>query len=677
MNRIKTISTYLSYNLLLALLLGCQDYDYKEVIHNSNSLSISKNILDYKISPKDALDKSGLMFSDQGAWFAFSLPDATSNIAGFTGPFLMTEQNGIWASKSLVRLNLKGEHNSKVIDWNKDLKSQNSYPSHLVQVFENDSLRITQELFFMSGHTALQQTQVQNLSNEGITIHPSVSGELFDIGLHLSEKHKTIVLTSEKTSASGYVSFFEDGVSIMTTDNYYNAHFETVFLKPEEKHLIKTAQTIIFPEYSWQEEIAQIKAKDFYSNLTYRISEKNLETSQLFVNKRDGFSEEKYSEVLAKSHLTLQNNWRIPAGEIKNAGFFPSYHYKWFNGFWAWDSWKHAVGVSKYNVELAKEQIRLMFKFQNEDGFIADCVFRDTLVEKHNYRNTKPPLAAWAVVEIYTKYDDREFASEMFRGLEKYHNWWYAKRDHDQDGLCEYGSTDGTLIAAKWESGMDNAVRFDNSKILKNSEDAYSLDQESVDLNAFLYADKLHLATLADALGWHQEATAYRTSAEKLRIKIQTQFYDKNDGWFYDTNLDGTEFIKGMGSEGWTVLWAKAATEDQAESVMTIMMDENKFFTKVPFQTLDASHEKFNPLKGYWRGPNWLDQAYFGIQGIRNYGFEASANLATVQLIEGAEGILEQGTSIRENYHPITGEGLNAQNFSWSAAHLIMLLTND
>ena len=29
---------------------------------------------------------------------------------------------------------------------------------------------------------------------------------------------------------------------------------------------------------------------------------------------------------------------------------------------------------------------------------------------------------------------------------------------------------------------------------------------------------------------------------------------------------------------------------------------------------------------------------------------------------------------IYENYNPLTGEGLNAQGFSWSAAHILMLL---
>jgi putative isomerase len=375
--------------------------------------------------------------------------------------------------------------------------------------------------------------------------------------------------------------------------------------------------------------------------------------------------------------LTLQNNWRIPAGELQYEGLFPSYHYRGFHGFWAWDSWKHAVGLSYYNVDLAKNQMSAMFDFQSDDGFIVDCIFRDTTIEAHNYRDTKPPLSAWAVAKIHEKDKDVAFVKEMYPKLKKYHDWWYKKRDHDQDGLCEYGSTDGTVIAAKWESGMDNAIRFDDSKILKNGEGAYSLDQESVDLNAYLYAEKLYLSELAAIINNSEDVVLYNDEAKLLKIKIQAQFFDPEDGWFYDTTIEGDTFIKGEGSEGWTALWANVATQEQANAVKIKLMDSKKFYTKVPFQTMSADHPRFDPLKGYWRGPNWLDQAYFAVKGLRNYGFNNEADRATHQIIKGAQGILGKGQPIRENYHPITGEGLNAQSFSWSAAHLIMLLQKD
>tara|TARA_R110000787_G_scaffold129264_2_gene241081 strand:- start:6403 stop:8418 length:2016 start_codon:yes stop_codon:yes gene_type:complete len=639
-----------------------------------NLLKFSENILDYRVTPKDSKDKSGLMFSDQGAWFAYSFPDSTKILSGFSGPFLMTQQNGVWSSPSLSQLLVKNSNNQD-ITWSNI--ETNSYNSHLEQVLISEKLNLKQEVVYSSGHTALIKSTLSNISDLLIEFSIHWNGQaILAEGLKLTSENHQLNIHSSKSNAIGHI-LFQKGTVIKNNDSLYNTIAENIYLKPNETKEIVISQTFIFSEYSWKAEKKLIEKSNFDSILSKRKSEKNAELKSLILNKRDLFSGNKYSEVVAKANLTLQNNWRIPTGEIKHEGLFPSYHYKWFNGFWSWDSWKHAVGLSYYNTDLAKKQIKLMFEFQDENGFVNDCVFRDTLVEKHNYRDTKPPLSAWAVVNIFEKDTDLEFIKLMYPKLKKYHEWWYLNRDHDQDGLCEYGSTDGSLIAAKWESGMDNAIRFDNSKILQNADGAYSLDQESVDLNAYLYAEKLYLSALASALHKTEDVNFFEKEAKDLKKRIQSQFYDSRDGWFYDTNLEGNKFIKGEGSEGWTAIWANAASQDQAEAVKNNMMNPEKFYTKVPFQTMSADHEKFNPLKGYWRGPNWLDQAYFGVKGLRNYGFNEDADKATIQILEGAEGVLGKGKSIRENYHPITGEGLNAQNFSWSAAHIIMLLMND
>jgi glucosidase len=670
------------YTTILILIL-CTNCKQNTTTQPSNSkfkhLEYSKNVLDYRITPKDSADRSGLMFSDQGAWFGFSFPDTISNNIGFSGPFLMTQQNGVWSSPILSHLLIySGHHDDRMINYKKDLISQSSYNSHLEQNFKNKNIELFQKLIYLNGHTALQKMTITNTSDSPLELNVSIQGSVSDIGIKLSKQNGKIKLTSAKTNAIGYITTLDkfDSTDIVDENKFYTLR-KSVKLSLNETKDIVIAHTFIFPEYSWENEKKLIASVDFDSVLNTRKTEKEQELKALIDNRNSQFQDNKYAVVLAKAHLTLQNNWRIPAGKIKYDGLFPSYHYKWFNGFWSWDSWKHAVGLSYYNTDLAKKQMKLMFEFQNNDGFVADCVYRDTIIETHNYRNTKPPLSAWAVAKIYQKDKDIEFLKNMYPKLKKYHYWWYNKRDHDKDGLCEYGSTDGSLIAAKWESGMDNAIRFDNSKILKNEEGSYSLDQESVDLNAYLYAEKLFLADFAEILKKTEDVSSYRFEAKTLKSKIQQQFYDENDGWFYDTNLDGNQFIKGEGSEGWTALWANAATPEQAEAVKNRMMNPKKFFTKVPFQTMSTDHEKFDPLKGYWRGPNWLDQAYFGVKGLRNYRFNAEANKATIQILEGAEGILGKGKSIRENYHPLTGKGLHAQNFSWSAAHIIMLLMDE
>jgi putative isomerase len=121
----------------------------------------------------------------------------------------------------------------------------------------------------------------------------------------------------------------------------------------------------------------------------------------------------------------------------------------------------------------------------------------------------------------------------MFDKLYRYHQWWYENRDHDHNGLAEYGSTDGTREAAAWESGMDNALRFDDATMVKNHEGAWSLNQESVDLNCYLYMEKVELASMAALIGRPAVAQQLQQEASKLRTQIQQVFFDKASGYFF------------------------------------------------------------------------------------------------------------------------------------------------
>ena len=653
-------------------LFGCSSEPKKAV--TSDILDYSKNILDYSITPKNDRDRNGLMFSDQGAWFAYSFPDSSAVNTDFSGPFLMTQENGVWSSESLAFLN--GTFGEKLIYFDEStIKYQNAYASHLEQFKSNDDLSLKEQLVFLNGNTALIKYELTNTTDSIKKLYANWMNAPL-LAKEIEFKSDSILkIVSNKSEAIGYLTFPQNNKTVVL-DSLYFTGIQEVDLAPNETQSFVISQSFIFPEYSWNDELKLINSIDFDSVLEARKKEKRNQLTTLFNKRKLQFQDSIYAQVLAKAHLTLQNNWRIPAGEIKHEGLFPSYHYVWFNGFWSWDSWKHAVGLSHYNTDLAKKQIKLMFEFQLEDGFIVDCVYRDTLIEPHNWRDTKPPLSAWAVAKIYEKDQDRDFIEYMYPKLKKYHYWWYNKRDHDGDGICEFGSTDGSAIAAKWESGMDNAIRFDDVEMLQNSEGAYSMNQESVDLNAYLYAEKLFMAGLAESLDI-DDKTKFLEEARVLKEQIRKQFYDSEDGWFYDTNLEGTKFIKGAGSEGWTALWANVASQEQANAVKTKMMDPQKFYTKVPFQTMSADHPKFDPLKGYWRGPNWFDQSYFGTKALRNYGFKEEADQATKAILAGAEGLLEKGMSIRENYHPLTGTGGHAQNFSWSAAHIIMMLLDE
>ncbi|MCX6283612.1 MAG: trehalase family glycosidase [Bacteroidetes bacterium] len=377
------------------------------------------------------------------------------------------------------------------------------------------------------------------------------------------------------------------------------------------------------------------------------------------------------NSLAAKCIFTLLNNRQGPAGGLKHEGVYPSY--KDFAGFWAWDSWKQAYALASIAPELAKNNIRAMFDYQDSSGMVADCIFIDST--ENNYRDTKPPLAAWAVAEIFRQTSDTCFVREMFTKLLKYHRWWYKNRDHDHNGLCEYGSTDGTLQAARWESGWDNAVRFDSARMVQNNSHAWSMDQESADLNSYLFVEKHCLSFLALVLGQAALAETLDEESFTLGKLIRTMMWDDRSGFFYDIGLVTKKPILVAEPNGWLPLWAGIATKEQARRIRNLIMSKEEFNTFVPFPTVAADNQGFNPEKGYWRGPVWLDQAYFAIRGLLKYGYRDDAVLLMNKLFRNCEGLSDPARPIRENYHPLTGKGMNAENFSRSSAHVLMMIS--
>ena len=223
---------------------------------------------------------------------------------------------------------------------------------------------------------------------------------------------------------------------------------------------------------------------------------------------------------------------------------------------------------------------------------------------------------------------------------------------------------------------MDNAVRFDSIKMLKNGAKAWSMDQEAVDLNSYLYAEKLWLAKIQETLDGEEQSRNFKEEAEKLKTKIQESMFDEESGYFYDAEIGNEQLVKVKGPEGWIPLWTGVANKSQAAAVKDIVLSNETFSTFVPFPTLDASHPAYSPSKGYWRGDVWLDQAYFGIEGLKRYGYTSEAEELKNRILNNSKGLLESDAPIYENYDPTNGDPLKAPHFSWSAGHLLLLLKN-
>lgn len=581
-------------------------------------------------------------FTDQGSWMGFTMPEKESKINGFCGPFDL--DNRRWISQSFLQV---GFENAKPFEFVQ--VSADYYPGKAILKSLANEVNLIQRLVFVDAKHALLQCETDQL----VTFQLTGSMNIDEEETLISEGN---VVEYKLKGGEMFVVSFPQDVNIELDMNTKQYIVNTL----NEANSIN----VVVSYFNTEKEYLNADKK-IVSNILYNSKAAYNQTvdrwNKYIANNLRADMPESYNRIMVKSMMTLMSNWLSPKGALYHEGVAPSHAMGYFVGFWAWDSWKHAVALAHIDTTLAKNQIRTMFDYQSDEGMIADCIYTD--INENNWRDSKPPLAAWAVNEIYQTTGDKSFVAEMYPKLLKYHQWWYKYRDHDGNGICEFGATDGTLEAAKWESGMDNAVRYDDAKMLKNSEGAWSFDQESVDLNAYLCYEQNLLKEMANLLG---EDFEIKNRTEQIR----DYFYDAKDGYFYDKRING-DFVREQGPEGWTPLWTLVATKEQAIEAVKIMFDTTKFSTYIPFPTVAADNSKFTP-NGYWRGPIWLDQVYFAISGLRKYGYTKEADKYTDQVFTRLEG-LNEDKPIHENYETSTGKRLKAPHFSWSSAHLFMM----
>jgi putative isomerase len=636
------------------------------------------NILNVKNIPAHAKDWSFFCLADKGAWFGFALPtDTSENLFGcFPGPFVMT--TGQRLSDMPATFYLENIETHRKIDFSTAVsKKINYYPGKLTQSYDFEGLHIGLELIFASAKTAIIKTVVRNKSTQPFHYKCGWQGRTFDLPMTIETGGGTVRYVFSDARHSFLIKPLNHQAAAKKADekNYLLELEKEIETAPGKTDTIYLALSYFMEDRDQPNETALIKT---IAGNPDAFFEKNRNRWNGYLDKvldtESAWTEDAaYRNIAVKALMTLVNNWRCAYGDLEYDGLFPSYAVNYFNGFWAWDSWKHAAAIARFDHELAKSQIRTMFALQDEYGMVPDVIYADKA--ENNWRDTKPPLAAWAVWEVYQQTNDKKFIKEMYPKLIRYHNWWYENRDHDKNGLCEYGSTDGTLTAALWESGMDDAVRFDKRKMVKNNKRAWSIDVESVDLNAYLYAEKVYLAGMARLLGQNQTAAQLTDQAGRLKKKIRDMMFNKDSGFFQDIDLNDKSFLNAQGPEGWIPLWAEVASPRQAGQVKKVICDPAKFATFIPFPTVSRDNQRFNT--GYWRGPVWLDQAYFGVKGLRNYGYDKEADMFTRQLFDRPEGLKNSDKPIRENYDPLTGKGMKVKHFSWSAAHYLLLYRNE
>lgn len=343
-----------------------------------------------------------------------------------------------------------------------------------------------------------------------------------------------------------------------------------------------------------------------------------------------------------------------------------------YHEMYDWDLYFENLYMSYFGIsDYCFTNLKSFLNQQCVNGFISR-----TLIEKRERQHFKPFLAQIAELGSrqtgdYAWLEERGDRGRVqigpaFRSISYYEqlmlsiDYWMRYCDFDRNGLPVWNSSD--------HSGMDNQI----SRAGRLDEFRY----EGVDLACYIYRELRAMELMAEKLGKADDAKRLRVRAALLADKINTVFWDEEDGFYYDRDEHTGELVRVKSAAGFIPLWAGIVPPRRAERlVREHLTDPDEFWTEFPV----ACYAKTEPdyVQGdirdwgcNWRGATWIPTNYMIMHGLLDYGYvDVARELArkTVDLV------YKRNEVTREFYNGESGEGLGLKRFwGWSVLAYVM-----
>ncbi len=384
-------------------------------------------------------------------------------------------------------------------------------------------------------------------------------------------------------------------------------------------------------------------------------------------------ADERTIAVRKRCEATLRRNWREgsrAADGVRFAYTCPSPgHYPWQ---WYWDSCFTAIAWRHFEPDHSRRELESLLAAQLDDGFIGHTIFWETPLSgprRFTYNvlseapqmtsSIQPPVLAWAW-RIAVGDPRRE------PGIVKQHEWLEANRDLDGDGMIWIVSPD--------ESGLDASPQFDaiwgrrahgrpGYLLLVRRNRRLGFDARRIEADG----GPVCCEVLTNVLYSLSRMALGRRS---LTPVILERFYDESSGLFWPLARPAPREAPAL---TWAAL-APLALPDLPEPIgrrliEEYLLDEKRFWLALPPTSVSAQEPTFSiddtPLPGlrrYWRGPTWMNSAWLLWLGVHRLGYEDQAT----ELLNRLVGAVTRA-GLREYYNPLSGVGMGAVDFGWSA----------
>lgn len=433
--------------------------------------------------------------------------------------------------------------------------------------------------------------------------------------------------------------------------------------------------------------------------------------------------------LLEEASDVLHKNWK-GSFTIPCEGLYPFQ--------WNWDSGFIAIGWAHIDPERAKQELRSLLKGQWTNGFIPHIVFHnpsDTYYpgpEVHDAGRsrhspeiptsgiTQPPVLGFVLQELFEILEDKkeanDFINEVYDSIYNNISYFYSNRDPHNEGLV--------YICHNWEAGTDNTPVWDfiwetfdvpeyeldrkDTKLIDASHrptnkeyqyyihlielfKAWNYDDKAIaDKSPFLVQDPLFnsmllascasMIFLGEKLNKTAEVKQLVQWYDRGRTAMNTKLFDVHAGGYVYYDLRNDRSLKFLSSSSFTPLFAKIPTKEQLPVILRNLKG-GAFSGKKNENYLCASFDpgsKYFNSKKYWRGPIWINLNWIIYRGLLRYKADEIAEIIrndTLDLIRkyGFYEYFEPSKSLNKELT----QGYGGNNFSWSAALIIDMLTKN
>ena len=325
------------------------------------------------------------------------------------------------------------------------------------------------------------------------------------------------------------------------------------------------------------------------------------------------------------------------------AGYYPQ--------MWDWDGFfigTHWLNQDAANAHYLRDWVLSFASSADADGYVAGCITPKGPRPLFGKFAMKPFLAQGAL-EAADALHDVEWLRPVWPAMQRVAAYRERTQFDAQWGLWF------------WDNAMQSGA--DNDAALTNDPKDRSAIL-AVDASVWSMRESLAMAVLAERLGDHEDAKAYRAKAAATRQAIVEKLWSAKDGVFLNRRRDTGAWIHVIDWTSFLPLLDGVLPEAEARRVIREhLLNPAEMRAAHGLRSLAKSDTAYNndaiitPYSN-WRGPVWINANFVDWMILRRYGFGVEAHWLAVTLADDLERDIARWGSMHEDYNAETGDGL-------------------